>query len=127
MAPTLGIQNSDQSLPGTLIWSQNTSCLKSEIEAQREILGDWFARQSDLEWVEPQAGVACFPRITRPEAFDVEKFYKILNETYGTYVGPGHWLEIPRYFFRIGFGWPSREELTEGLNNISLALQDARI
>lgn len=101
--------------------------IKAEIKAKRKILGDWFAAQADLEWVEPQAGVACFPRIARPEHYDVEKFYRVLNETYGTYVGPGHWFEMPRYFFRIGFGWPPQEELSQGLNNISHALRDARV
>jgi DNA-binding transcriptional MocR family regulator len=33
---------------------------------------------------------------------------------------------MDRRYMRIGFGWPRREELEQGLANISLALQKAR-
>jgi DNA-binding transcriptional MocR family regulator len=50
-----------------------------------------------------------------------------LNKKYATYVGPGHWFEMDRKFFRLGFGWPTAEELQEGLENISKALEEARL
>jgi aspartate/methionine/tyrosine aminotransferase len=85
----------------------------------------WIAGQAALEWVEPSGGVVCFPRI-RPEIpVDVDAFYRILNEKYGTYVGPGHWFGMDRRFMRIGFGWPPAGELAEGLENISSALEEA--
>ena len=84
------------------------------------------AKQSEVEWVEPQVAVACFPRIVQPENYDIEKFYRLLNEKYCTYVGPGHWFELPKNNFRIGFGWSGREELKQGLENINLVLQDAQ-
>ncbi len=99
--------------------------IKSRILEKLEILKTWYASQTMLEWVEPQAGVACFPRIIQPENYDIGEFYRILNDKYGTYVGPGHWFEMPDSHFRIGFGWPARQELKQGLENISLALQEA--
>lgn len=40
-----------------------------------------------------------------------------------TYVGPGHWFELPDSFFRLGYGWPTREELEGGMKAISAALR----
>jgi len=97
-----------------------------KIETAFGILKEWMASQTDLEWVEPQGGVVCFPRIKADSGVDVEAFYKILNGTYGTFVGPGHWFEMDKRFMRIGYGWPSLDELRGGLENISLALKDAK-
>jgi DNA-binding transcriptional MocR family regulator len=52
-------------------------------------------------------------------------FYKILNTQFGTYVGPGRWFEIDDAFFRIGYGWPSINELESGLYAISESLKQA--
>ena len=92
-----------------------------------ETVRSWIAGQTALEWVEPSGGVVCFPRI-RPEIpVDIDAFYRILNEKYGTYVGPGHWFGMDRRFMRIGFGWPAAGELAEGLRNISLAAEEAEV
>ncbi|TGQ03339.1 aspartate aminotransferase, partial [Mesorhizobium sp. M00.F.Ca.ET.217.01.1.1] len=53
-----------------------------------------------------------------------DAFYARLLEEYGTYVGPGHWFEMPKRFFRLGFGWPTETELRGGLDAISAALRD---
>jgi DNA-binding transcriptional MocR family regulator len=50
-------------------------------------------------------------------------FYRRLLETQGTYVGPGHWFEMSDSFFRLGYGWPTRQELEAGLAAISRALR----
>lgn len=86
----------------------------------------WMAAQTDLEWVEPGGGVVCFPRIKPGSRIDVDAFYTILNQKYGTFVGPGHWFEMDRRYMRVGYAWPTPEELTEGLLNISRALVEAR-
>jgi aspartate/methionine/tyrosine aminotransferase len=86
---------------------------------------DWMARQLPLEWVEPQGGVVCFPRIRPSSGVDVGAFYRILNEKYGTYVGPGHWFGMERRFMRIGYGWPPPGELDAGLESITAALAEA--
>ena len=44
-----------------------------------------------------------------------------LLATHGTYVGPGHWFEVDDRHFRLGFGWPTRDELRAGLTALSKA------
>ena len=95
--------------------------------AHFEIVKSWIAGQSELEWVEPRGGVVCFPRIRQDSGVDVDLFYKTLNGKYSTHVGPGHWFEMDRRYMRIGYGWPTREELVGGLECISRALQDSRV
>ncbi len=90
-----------------------------------ETVRSWIAGQPALEWVEPQGGVVCFPRIRPESPVDIDAFYRILNEKYGTYVGPGPWFGMDRRFMRVGFGWPSPAELAEGLRNISAAAEEA--
>jgi aspartate/methionine/tyrosine aminotransferase len=48
---------------------------------------------------------------------------RILLEVHGAYVGPGHWFEMPDTCFRLGYGWPSRNDLAAGLEAISRALR----
>lgn len=84
----------------------------------------WMAREPLLEWVAPQGGVVCFPRIRADAGVDPAAFYRALNERYGTWVGPGHWFERAPRHFRLGFGYPSVGELPVALGNISAALRD---
>lgn len=100
--------------------------IKTDIENKFQITKNWFYSQNDFEWVEPTGGVVCFPRIKDTQKTNVELFYKILNEKYSTYVGPGHWFEQPRSFMRLGYGWPKITELEGGLKNLSLAVQEAQ-
>ncbi len=99
--------------------------IRTDIERRRAIVGDWMAEEPLMEWVEPQGGVVCFPRI-RPDApVDVERFYATLNGKYKTMVGPGHWFEQDRRHMRLGFGWPDDAQLRAGLENISHALRES--
>lgn len=91
-----------------------------------ETVKAWMGRQTRMDWVEPRGGVVCFPRIRPDSGVDVEAFYHILNGKYGTFTGPGHWFEQDRRFMRVGYGWPKEEELTEGLENITKAMEEAR-
>ncbi len=100
--------------------------IQNEILSMRKILKDWFAGQDGLEWVEPQAGVVCFPRIRDTQNVSVEKFYQILNGEFGTFVGPGHWFEMDRRYMRVGYAWPKESELRAGLEAISSAVRMAR-
>ena len=86
----------------------------------------WMAQQKDMEWVEPSGGVVCFPRIKADSGIHVDDFYRILNGKYSTFVGPGHWFEMERRHMRIGYGWPQPAELTEGLQNITHALEESK-
>ncbi|HVW59914.1 MAG TPA: pyridoxal phosphate-dependent aminotransferase [Puia sp.] len=83
----------------------------------------WMQGQDDLEWVEPEGGCVCFPRIKRPAQTDIDGFYGKLLKKYGTYVGPGHWFEMPDHYMRIGFGWPAAGSLEEGLKGITESLR----
>jgi len=111
------------------VLSRKGDILPPILERNRRALGTvkaWMSEQQDLEWVEPRGGVVCFPRIKASSQVDVEAFYRILNEKYGTFVGPGHWFGMDRRYMRIGYGWPRAEELAGGLAGISAALQEAK-
>lgn len=87
------------------------------------LVSDWMAGEDRLEWVRPSGGVVCFPRMTGEPTGGTEGFYRRLLEDHGAYVGPGHWFEQPDRYFRVGYGWPTAEELTAGLAAISAALR----
>ena len=99
--------------------------LRPFIARRFSVVRDWIAGEEFMEWVEPGGGVVCFPRI-KPEApVDVDEFYRVLGEVHGTYVGPGHWFEQDRRHMRIGYAWPSAEELEGGLAAISGSVRAA--
>ena len=92
--------------------------------AHLAIVRDWMEREPLMEWVEPSGGVVCFPRMKVGPGFDVERFYRSLLTNHGTYVGPGHWFEMPRHYMRIGYAWPTESQLRAGLAGISAALRE---
>ena len=94
------------------------------MQSRRAIVREWIDGDPLIEWVEPQGGVVCFPRLKVPGCFDFESFYTRLLNGHGTYVGPGHWFEMPKSHFRIGFMWPFEEELKGGLAAISAAARE---
>lgn len=85
----------------------------------------WLVREPRLEWVRPQGGCVCFPRIRADAGIDIEKFYRVLAAGHATCVGPGHWFEQDKRHMRIGFGWPLPEELKGGLAAIGASLDEA--
>jgi aspartate/methionine/tyrosine aminotransferase len=87
------------------------------------MIEEWMSREQLLEWVAPSGGVVCFPRMRREPVGGTDAFYKRLLGEHGTYVGPGHWFELPDTHFRLGFGWPTADELAAGLEGISKALR----
>ena len=96
--------------------------IRAKIAEHFHIVREWMRAELHLEWIEPAGGVVCFPRIRPDSAVDVERFYRILNGEYKTFVGPGHWFEQDRRLMRIGFGWPGTGELNRGLANITKSL-----
>jgi aspartate/methionine/tyrosine aminotransferase len=86
-------------------------------------IADWIGAEDGLEWVRPAGGVVCFPRMKADPSGGTDAFYRRLLQDHGTYVGPGHWFEMPDRYFRLGFGWPSADELEGGLAGISAALR----
>lgn len=97
--------------------------IKQEVKERRSILISWLEANKDIiECVTPHGGVVCFPKIKA--SIDTSIFYKRLFEEYGTIVGPGHWFYQPDTSFRLGFGWPTREQLVEGLECISKLIRE---
>lgn len=97
--------------------------VRSDMRQRRSIVAEWIAGEELLEWVPPDGGVVCFPRMRNIPAGGTNNFYEELMKTHGAYVGPGHWFEMPDTFFRLGYGWPTSEELRAGLQAISAALR----
>ena len=91
------------------------------------IVKDWVEHDDMIEWVEPRAACTCFPRVKESVNIDTQKMYKIMNEKYGTYVGPGHWFGFDDRYMRIGYAWPLEDELKAGLAGISSAIREAII
>ena len=101
--------------------------LLAHLKTNFEITRDWMdaqnqSGQSGFEWVEPTGGSVGFPRIKPGLNVDTDEFHKALNDG-GTFVGPGHWFECDRRYFRLGFGWPTSEELRGGLEGLTRALK----
>ncbi|MFI5121523.1 MAG: aminotransferase class I/II-fold pyridoxal phosphate-dependent enzyme [Vicinamibacteria bacterium] len=95
--------------------------IRAKVERHLEIVRAWIEAQDLFEWVEPRAGVVCFPRLRDADGFDPDRFYDSLLREHGTYVGPGHWFGQPRHAFRLGFAWPRTEELERGLAGLAAA------
>jgi aspartate/methionine/tyrosine aminotransferase len=88
------------------------------------VVREWMEADDRFTWVEPSGGVVGFPWLV-DEGVDVDRFYAVLNGDHATYVGPGHWFEQDRRFFRLGFGWPTTDELRRGLAALSAAAEAA--
>lgn len=95
----------------------------TEMRRRLVLVSDWMAGEERLEWVRPGGGVVCFPRMTAEPPGGTDGFYRRLLDGHGAYVGPGHWFEMPDSYFRIGYGWPTSEDLSAGLAAISAALR----
>jgi aspartate/methionine/tyrosine aminotransferase len=94
-----------------------------EMRRRLKLVSDWMAGEDLLEWVRSSGGVVCFPRMKAEPVGGTEAFYRRLLEDHGAYVGPGHWFELPDRYFRVGYGWPTAEDLSSGLAAISAALR----
>ncbi|MCE3282561.1 MAG: pyridoxal phosphate-dependent aminotransferase [Chitinophagaceae bacterium] len=91
------------------------------------LVREFIQGQQLLEWVTPQGGCVCFPRIKAGTHVDMPRFYEILLKKYKTYVGAGHWFEEGPRYMRIGFGWETSGKLKQGLENILSAIGESRI
>lgn len=99
--------------------------IRERIDAAFTLTAEWLDGHERLEWIPPRGGVVGFPRVRPGVGIDIDAFYRILFEEHGTVVGPGHWFEQPRAHFRLGYGWPTLDELREGLKAIDAALEAA--
>ncbi len=96
---------------------------KRRIERNLKVVSGWMGEQDDFEWIEPEAGVVCFPRIKAHVDVEPETLYRRLAEEYKTFVLPGRCFEMDERHFRIGFG-ADRDEIETGLRNVNKALSD---
>ena len=96
---------------------------RERIAENREVVAGWMAEQADFEWVRPEAGVVCLPRIKSGKRVDPEALYRRLAEEYRTFVVPGRCFEMDERFFRIGFG-ADADEIRTGLANLNQALAE---
>jgi aspartate/methionine/tyrosine aminotransferase len=101
--------------------------IKKDMIEKFEIVKSWMGSQKVFDWIEPSGGVVCFPRIKPEIKVDTKKFYDILLSDFKTYVGPGHWFEESDRSFRLGFGWPSQQELKQGLQGLEDAVKSSLI
>ncbi len=106
----------DERIAGTVL-SHRAAVLApilDDVRARLAVVAAWIAGQSTFEWVEPSGGVVGLVRF-RPEVeVDTDRFYDVLLADHGTYVGPGHWFELDDRSFRLGYGWPTHDELRGG-------------
>jgi aspartate/methionine/tyrosine aminotransferase len=98
---------------------------QSENRMKKEYMTKWIKDTPEIEWIEPQAGVVCFPRIKPDVNIDIEKFYQILNHKFKTYVGPGHWFGFSKRYFRVGYSHIPIGILKEGLETINKAIKES--
>jgi aspartate/methionine/tyrosine aminotransferase len=117
----------DEVIAGKIMHDKHNHLSKfhTVIQDNFNLLKSWMENQQYLEWIEPDAGVVCFARLKNEYIIDIEKLKKILLHDYKTFVGYGEWFEQEDRFFRIGFGYPSAEELSMGLNNLLLCLKQS--
>lgn len=101
--------------------------LKTHVSTNLEILNNWMQNNNYFEWVKPSGGVICFPQIKPSINIDIDKFYEVLKFKYKTFVAPGHWFEVDKRFMRIGYGYPSKQELEGGLKCITKAIEDCLV
>jgi aspartate/methionine/tyrosine aminotransferase len=91
-----------------------------------QLLRAWLQQEPALEYVLPQGGVICFPRLAHPESIDIPRFYATLAQKYKTMVGAGHWFAMPDSYMRIGFGWLGSTAFQQGLQHVSEAIAASR-
>ncbi len=95
----------------------------AEMTSRRELVSRWIEGEELLEWMPPEGGVICLPRMRDEPPGGTAAFYRRLLERHGTYVGPGHWFELSDRYFRLGYGWSTVAALRNGLTAISAALR----
>lgn len=96
---------------------------RDRIERNRDIVANWMNRQTHFEWIPPEVGVVCLPRIKPHVNIDPEELFRLLAEKYRTFVVPGRCFEMDSRHFRIGFG-ADAEEIKTGLARVNEAMED---
>ena len=95
--------------------------IRAGIAARRAIVDDWMTGHRLLEWVPPTGGVTGFPRV-RADVLAAPTWHQTLLAEHGVMVGPGHWFDQSHRHFRLGWGWPTADQLRAGLTAIDHVL-----
>jgi len=98
----------------------------ADVRERLDLVGRWMASQEIFEWVRPSGGCVGLVRFRDDVEVDEHRFHRVLLADHGTYVGPGHWFELSDRYFRLGFGWPTDEQLVSGLDALLNAGDRAR-
>ncbi|RLI56264.1 MAG: dipeptidase, partial [Candidatus Thorarchaeota archaeon] len=85
-----------------------------------KIVRDWMEDQTWLEWIEPESGVVCAPRLRNGDGTD--RLCELLVTKYRTFTVPGSRMELDGHF-RLGFGG-EQDELIKGLEQLRKALSE---
>ena len=96
---------------------------RDRIERNRTIVAEWMHRQTHFEWIPPEVGVVCLPRIKLDVNIDPEELFRLLAEKYRTFVVPGRCFEMDNRYFRIGFG-ADTDEISTGLLHVNKAMKE---
>ncbi len=113
----------DERIAGTVLAARERVLppILEDVRERLEVVRAWMAAQSTFEWVEPTGGVVGLVRFRSDVPVDTARFHEVLLAEHGTYVGPGHWFELDDRHFRLGYGWPSMDELHAGLAALTAA------
>ena len=101
--------------------------VKETIFKNFSVMKNFMESQNILEWIEPQGGCVCFPRIKKEIEINPKQFHEVLLDKYATYVGRGHWFGEDDRCMRIGYSWEKTEKLEKGLSNIVKAVDEVKI
>jgi aspartate/methionine/tyrosine aminotransferase len=96
-----------------------------DVLGRLHVVREWMRAQDRFEWVEPTGGVVGLVRFRPGVEVDTARFHEVLRSEHGTYVGAGRWFELDDRHFRLGYGWPTPEELRAGLVALSAAARAA--
>lgn len=97
----------------------------AEMQRRRDLVAGWVEENSALvEWVKPEAGVMCLIKIKNKPAAGALAFYDKLLHEQGVYLGRGGWFEMDDLYFRLGYGWPTWEDLKTGLEILINSLRE---
>ena len=101
--------------------------IRDRIAAAFSVTASWIDGNPRFEWVAAarrRRRVPADPARGRVPASTSTGSTTSLFERHGTIVGPGHWFEQPRTSFRLGYGWPTLDELRGGLAALDAALDE---
>lgn len=102
---------------------------RAHLGSALRLVAAWVDNHEELvDWVKPDRGALCCVRLKGAEMTQgyTSRFYKNLEQR-KVRVAPGNWFGDEDAVFRLGFGFLSHTDLSEGLSLLSEALHDVNI